>query len=162
MAGGTLPALWRRHFLDSAQLSPLITPDSSVVDVGSGAGFPGLVLAILGHRLTLVESDKRKAAFLREAARRTGTDVTIFPDRVEKLAGMFAVVTARAFAPLPRLLAQTQHLVGNDSQYLLLKGQDIEEELTAATTSWKMQVQRHPSRTDPRGAIVQLTQVQAR
>lgn len=162
MAGGTLPDVWRRHFLDSAQLSPLISPDSTVVDVGSGAGFPGLVLAVMGHRVTLVESDKRKAAFLREAARITTTEATVFADRAEKLTGRFAVITARAFAPLPRLLTLTQHLVDNSSRYVLLKGQDIDEELTAATTSWKMQVQRHPSRTDPRGVVVQLTQVQPR
>jgi 16S rRNA (guanine527-N7)-methyltransferase len=163
VAGATLPDLWRRHFLDSAQLAPHIPPGSTVIDIGSGAGFPGLVLALMGAgSVTLVESDKRKAAFLREAARRTGTDVAIFADRLENLVGQADVITARAFAPLPRLLAQSQHLVDNRSRYVLLKGQDIEDELTAATTSWKLRIERYPSRTDPRGTIVQLTQVQPR
>ena len=134
-----------------------------MIDLGSGAGFPGLVLAVMGAgRITLVESDKRKAAFLREAARITCTEVTVFADRVEKLRARADVITARAFAPLPRLLAASRHLVDARSQYLLLKGQDIEDELTAATTSWKLQVDRYPSRTDPRGVIVQLKQVQSR
>lgn len=163
VAKPTLPDLWQRHFLDSAQLAALIPPNARIVDVGSGAGFPGLVLAIMGAGdITLVESDKRKAAFLREAARITETDADIVADRVENLQIEAGVITARAFAPLPRLLDQTQHLVAKKTRYLLLKGQDIEEELTQATTSWKLQVERRPSRTDPRGVILQLTQVQRR
>lgn len=164
VGAATLPALWQRHFLDSAQLARWIpAPDATVLDVGSGAGFPGLVLAIIGAgRVTLAESDKRKAAFLREAARLAGTAVAVHAVRVEDWRATPDVITARAVAPLPRLLDQTAHLVGDTTQYLLLKGPDIEDELTAATISWKLQVERHPSLTDPRGVIVQLSQVRRR
>lgn len=163
VSAGTLPDLWIRHFLDSAQLAPHIAPGSQIVDVGSGAGFPGLVLAIMGAGpVTLIESDKRKSAFLREVARLTEAPAQVFAGRVEAFVGAADVITARAFAPLPRLLDQTQHLVTEKTQYLLLKGQDIEEELTQATTSWRLSVQRHSSRTDPRGVIVQLSQVHPR
>ncbi len=163
VAKTTIPDLWTRHFVDSAQLAPLITNRPRIIDVGTGAGFPGLVLAIMDlGSVILVESDKRKAAFLREVARQTQTDVRIIADRVESVREHADIITARAFAPLPRLLDLTQNLVDNETQYLLLKGQDIDEELTQATTSWNMTVERRPSRTDPRGVILQLTQVQRR
>ena len=163
VAKTTIPDLWTRHFLDSAQLAPLITEHPRIVDVGTGAGFPGLVLAIMDiGAVTLVESDKRKATFLREVARRTQTEVKIIADRVESVREHADIITARAFAPLPRLLDLTQNLVDNETRYLLLKGQDIDEELTQATTSWNMTVERRPSRTNPRGVILQLTQVQRR
>ena len=112
VAESTLADLWRRHFLDSAQLQALLPPAPEnrpleIVDLGSGAGFPGLVLAILGAgTVTLLESDQRKTTFLREAARLTNTEIIVINQRIEAISAIPAdVVTARALAPLPRLLS---------------------------------------------------------
>jgi 16S rRNA (guanine527-N7)-methyltransferase len=158
----TLDDLWRRHFLDSAQLLPLI-PDatSSLIDLGSGAGYPGLVLAILGvPGVELVEADSRKAAFLREAARTAAAEVTIRGCRVEAVPSHpVDVVTARACAPLERLLALGERFIGPYTTCLFLKGARAEEELTAAGKAWTMTVSRHPSRADPGGIVLSLQQV---
>lgn len=157
----TLADPWRRHFLDSAQLLPHL-PGSpvTVLDLGSGAGFPGLVLAILGgERLAahLVESDARKAAFLREAARVTGTAATIHNRRIEEL-GPFAVdvVTARALAPIAAILDLAAPFVAEQTQLLLLKGGQTHKELTEAQKNWTINANLHPSRSDPSGFIVQI------
>jgi len=158
----TLDDLWRRHFLDSAQLLPLIPRSArSLVDLGSGAGFPGLVLSILGvPGVELIEADSRKAAFLREAARVTAADVAIRGCRVEAVAPHAVdVVTARACAPLDRLLALTERFIGPSSICLFLKGARVEEELTVAGKAWTMAVSRHPSRADPGGNVLLLQQV---
>ena len=158
----TLGDLWRRHFLDSAQLFPLIPAGTqSLVDLGSGAGFPGLVLAILGVPVVeLVEADSRKAAFLREAARVTGAAVTIRGCRIEAVPPRVAdVVTARACAPLDRLLTLGERFIGPQTTCLFLKGERVEEELTAAGKAWTMTVSRHPSRADPGGSVLLLQQV---
>jgi len=159
---------WRRHFLDSAQLWSLLPPPGArprvLVDLGSGAGFPGLVLAILGAgAVHLIESDQRKAAFLRETARETGTDVTIHDCRIEDVPAFSAdVVTARAFAPLPRLLAAAAPFLrpatAEDSggMGLFLKGRSLQRELTDSLGKWKMQFDLHPSRTDPTAQILRL------
>ena len=162
---GTLDDLWRRHFLDSAQLLPLIPAGArSLVDLGSGAGFPGLVLAILGAKgVELVEADSRKAAFLREAARITGAAVVIRGCRTEAVVPHEAdVVTARACAPLDRLLALGKRFIGQRTTCLFLKGARAEEELTEAGKAWTMTVTRHPSRADPAGSILLLQQVASR
>jgi 16S rRNA (guanine527-N7)-methyltransferase len=158
----TLVDLWRRHFLDSAQLLPLLPPGvTSLVDLGSGAGFPGLVLAILGVAgVELVEADSRKAAFLREAARVSVTPVTIRGCRIEAVPPCAAdVLTARGCAPLDRLLALGARFIGPQTTCLFLKGAQVEEELTAAGKAWTMTVERHPSRADPGGSVLQLRQV---
>jgi len=166
----TLPDLWRRHFLDSAQLLPLIPaplPEGrarTLVDLGSGAGFPGLVLAILRPDLavTLVESDGRKAIFLAEAARATlgpaaKDRVSILRARAESLDPAPAdIVTARALAPLARLLGLAEHWLSTDSLCLFLKGADAAAELTEARKGWTMTVAEHPSLTDPRATILEI------
>lgn len=155
----TLPDLWRRHFLDSAQLFPLLPEGTRVlVDLGSGAGFPGLVLAILGvPEVHLIESDSRKAAFLREAARVAGVAVTVHNKRIEAVAGIAAdVVTARALAPLSDLLGWSHPFLGSRGTALFLKGQTLDDELTATTGSWSMHTERFASRTDPTGTIVRM------
>ena len=155
----TLPDLWRRHMLDSAQLRPLI-PDGaqSLIDLGSGAGFPGLVLAILGAPgVELVEADSRKAAFLREAARVTEANVTIRPCRIAALPPHpVDVVTARALAPLDRLLDLARPFLGPGTACLLPKGERAEEELTLARKDWTMIASRHHSIADPRGVVLRL------
>ncbi len=155
----TLPDLWRRHFLDSAQLLPLLPEGARVlVDLGSGAGFPGLVLAILGvPEVHLVESDSRKAAFLREAARVAGVSVTVHNKRIETVTGIAAdVVTARALAPLSDLLSWSFPFLGARGTGLFLKGQTLDDELTAAAKSWTLRCERFDSRSDPTGTILRV------
>jgi 16S rRNA (guanine527-N7)-methyltransferase len=158
----TLPDLWRRHILDSVQLRPLV-PDSSqsLIDLGSGAGFPGLVMAILGvPGVELVEADSRKAAFLREAARVTSAEVTIRPCRIQAVPPHpVDVVTARACAPLPRLLELAQPFLGPGTVCLFPKGERFAEELTLAREGWTMRVSVEQSLSDRRGIILRLEQV---
>ena len=160
----TLPDLWRRHFLDSAQLVPLLgAPKGTLVDLGSGAGFPGLVLAVMTDwRVHLVDSDQRKCAFLRQVALDCGVldRVTIHAKRIEQIAGIAAdVVTARACAPLDELLELAAPLVGEAGTCLFLKGAQVEEELTAAEHHWTMRLDKRGSITDPAGKLLIITQL---
>jgi 16S rRNA (guanine527-N7)-methyltransferase len=160
----SLEDLWQRHFWDSAQLVPLI-PDSAktIVDLGSGAGFPGLVLAeLLRGRvsMTLWEATGKKSAFLRAAAERMQLSVTVENRRMEDAPDQpFDVITARACAPLPRLLSYAQHFLGPNSVCLFLKGQNVGAELTEAHKSWKMKLRQIPSLTDPSGMILELREL---
>jgi 16S rRNA (guanine527-N7)-methyltransferase len=161
----TLDDLWRRHFLDSAQLLPLIPMGcESLADLGSGAGFPGLVLAILGVQgVELIEADSRKVAFLREAVRATGASVVIRGRRIEAVTPHAVdVLTARGCAPLSRLLPLGERFIGPQTTCLFLKGARTEEELTEAAKAWTMTAVRHPSRTDPGGSVLLLQQVAPR
>ncbi len=154
--------LWSRHVEDSLQLAPLIPPGAkTAIDLGSGAGFPGLVLAIAtGLRFALVEADQRKAAFLREAARVTGTAASVHAGRIEALALPPAdLVTARALASLPALLAWAAPLLAAGGVCLFPKGRGVEEELTAAAAGWHMQLRRVPSRTDPTATILCISEL---
>jgi 16S rRNA (guanine527-N7)-methyltransferase len=158
----TLGDVWRRHILDSAQLMPLIPAKARVLlDIGSGAGLPGLVLAILGVPVVhLVEADQRKCAFLREAARVTASAVQLHPKRLENLAVFRVdVITARAFAPLPSLLDQAEKFIDTHSILLILKGKTVGEELTEALKGWKMRATPHASVSDPSGTVLRLEQV---
>lgn len=159
---GTLADPWRRHILDSAQLVRHLPPRvASVVDLGSGAGLPGMVLAILGvPGMHLIESDQRKASFLREAARATETAVQVHAARIEEVAdGPADVVTARAVAPLPRLLELAEPFVGPDTRCLFLKGTRASSELTAASLHWHMVPQTFASLSDPTGVVLQLEEI---
>jgi 16S rRNA (guanine527-N7)-methyltransferase len=167
VGAATLPDIWQRHFLDSAQLYPFLPPQTRVVcDIGSGAGFPGLVLAIVAEaagrdiQWHLVESDARKAAFLAEAARvtRIAGAVKIHPVRAEGLAGRMGadVITARAVAPLETLLGYAQPLVKPDGLCLFLKGETVEDELTIARQRWAFLLEKHPSKSDPAGVILAI------
>jgi 16S rRNA (guanine527-N7)-methyltransferase len=157
---GTLKDLWRRHMLDSGQLLPLIPPGARrLIDLGSGAGFPGLVLAILGvPEVHLVEADARKCAFLREAVRRVGAvNVTIHNRRIEAMpAESFDVVTARALAPLPDLLTLAQRFAGPGTVYLFPRGRGVDEELIRSPETATMRLERIASRTEPGAAILKL------
>jgi 16S rRNA (guanine527-N7)-methyltransferase len=159
----TLPDLWRRHMLDSAQLAPLVPGGTrTLLDLGSGAGFPGLVLAILGaaEAVHLVEADARKCAFLREAAVRTGTAVTLHNSRIDAVAPFEAdAVTARALAPLPKLLSLAAPFLGPESVCLLHKGARWQDELTEAGKDWIMRADRQVSLTDPNAVILRLTEL---
>jgi len=156
---------WRRHVLDSAQLLPFMPSGArTLVDLGSGAGLPGLVLAILGvPDVHLVESDQRKAAFLREAARISAAPVTIHAQRAERLGSLVAdVVTARALAPLPDLLDIAERFLSNHSICLFLKGKGAGDEVAEAAKRWQFTARLEPSRSDRMGAIVRLDQVSRR
>jgi 16S rRNA (guanine527-N7)-methyltransferase len=158
----TAPDLWMRHMLDSAQLFPLIPAGTkTLLDLGSGAGFPGLVLGIMGiPGVTLVEADQRKCAFLREAARIGGASVTILAKRIEAVAPFPAdVITARALAPLADLLDWSAPFLAKNTRCLFLKGQNVEVELTQAHKRWTLTTDQRPSRTDPRGTIVCIDEV---
>ena len=156
---GTVEDLWRRHMLDSAQLLPLIPAETtSLVDFGSGAGFPGLVLAICGVKNThLIESNRKKCTFLREVARETGAPVTIHNERVEEIESFQAdIITSRALAPLSKLLDMAGPFMTKHSILLFLKGKHADWELTDAAKEWKMRVDQIPSHTDPEGLILRL------
>ena len=155
----TLADPWRRHILDSAQLAAhLPAGAANLVDLGSGAGFPGMVLALLGvGGVHLIEADRRKAQFLREVARATGAPATIHAARIERMQDWpAAVVTARALAPLPRLLELADRFLVSDSVCLLLKGKSVERELTNARVSWHMVSETFPSLSDPLGTVLKL------
>ena len=158
VAKSTLPDLWSRHFWDSAQLAPLIPGAAhSLADLGSGAGFPGLVLAALRPDLavTLHEATTKKCAFLQFAAERMGIPVTVQNARLEDLPpSRFDVITARALAPLPQLLGYAQNFAGPNSVCLFLKGQNVGVELTEAHKYWNIKTSQVPSQTDPSAAIV--------
>jgi 16S rRNA (guanine527-N7)-methyltransferase len=159
VGSATLADPWRRHFLDSAQLAKHL-PDAAtnLADLGSGAGFPGMVLALLGVAgVHLIEADRRKAQFLREVARATGARVAIHAERIERMQGWpAAVITARALAPLPRLLELARGFLSADSVCLFLKGRSAERELTEARVSWHMVATTFPSLSEPTGMVVQL------
>jgi 16S rRNA (guanine527-N7)-methyltransferase len=158
VAKSTLPDLWRRHFWDSAQLVPLIPQTAqSLGDLGTGAGFPGLVLAAMRPDLavTLHEATTKKCDFLQAAAERMGVAVTIQNARLEDLpCHPFDVVTARALAPLSQLLRYAQNFVRPNSVCLFLKGQNVGVELTEAHKYWNIKASQVPSQTDPSAAIV--------
>lgn len=187
VAPGTLDVIWRRHFADSAQLLRLAPVGArNWADLGSGAGFPGLVLALLRagsavpapeavsvateFRAVLVESDTRKCAFLAEVVRKTGLGgritVEIVNDRIEKAATRASlsavdVVTARALAPLDRLLGLSRPYFTAQTVGLFLKGREVEAEIEEARRNWAFDLVVRPSRVDAKGRIVEIRGLKA-
>ncbi len=161
----SLDDVWRRHVLDSAQLMDhLPIPAGRLVDLGSGAGFPGLVLAILGAGdVHLIESDARKCAFLSEVNRATGAGATIHAARLENLESLAAdIVVSRALAPLDTLIGHAlRHLVPG-GRCLFHKGRNVDQELTESAKNWKMRVSRIRSISDPSGTILDLEDIRHR
>lgn len=165
VAPSSLNALWTRHFLDSAQLLDFApTAAKTWIDIGSGAGFPGLVIAIMrpNFDVTLVESDRRKCVFLRETARATGTDLTVLESRIEDVEQTADIVSARALAPVSKLLEWSYSLRAPGGVALFLKGENVENELTEANHLWHTEFEQHRSRTDPRGSILAVTEFHRR
>ena len=159
VGAATLEDAWRRHILDSAQLRRHLPSGAPVIaDLGSGAGFPGLVLAILGAGpVHLIESDGRKAAFLNEARRITGADATVHPVRIESYSGPRAdAVVSRALAPLARLLDYAERVAKPGGKALFLKGRQWEDELTEARAAWHIETSHHPSLADPAGVVLDI------
>jgi 16S rRNA (guanine527-N7)-methyltransferase len=162
---GTLADIWRRHVLDSAQLLPLVPADArAVLDLGSGAGFPGLVLAVMGTApVQLVERNSRKCAFLREVVRATEAAASVHNCRIEDLKPFAAdVITARAVAPLEKLLAHTRPFLAGGGLCLFLKGRTAQRELTDSAKNWMMTVTRIDSISDPSGVILKLEDISPR
>jgi 16S rRNA (guanine527-N7)-methyltransferase len=173
VAPSTLGDVWHRHFADSAQLMAFATPgEGRWLDVGSGAGFPGMVLAILRSeispaRSTLIESDTRKAAFLAEVGRKTGVAVDILPTRIEITSTRVKVdevqcVTARALAPLPRLLGLVLPYYSERTIGMFLKGREVAAEIEEARKSWDFSVDLKPSLTDPEGRVALIGELRAK
>lgn len=169
----TLESVWHRQFADSAQLVRFAPEAKRWVDLGSGAGFPGLVVAILLHetggRVQLVESDLKKCAFLREVARQTGIVVDIVDTRIESFSTQvrideadIGVISARALAPLDRLLELSSALFSRTTLGLFLKGRDFRSELDEAERHWAFESAVAPSLTDASGRIVQVRALKAR
>jgi 16S rRNA (guanine527-N7)-methyltransferase len=161
IADSTVPRLWTRHVADSLQLLDLA--DGPIwADLGSGGGFPGMVLACAlagtpGHAVHLIESREKKVAFLRDAVRVTGAPATIHAGRIEDITNTLPkidVIAARALAPLPKLLDYVYPLVQKGVKALLMKGQDVAVELTQASKYWRIDAQCVPSKTDPAGRIL--------
>ena len=166
VSAASLAEVWRRHILDSVQLLRFVPDDArSLVDLGSGAGFPGLVLAILlndrpAFRTVLYEATRKKCDFLRAAAERTGVAPEIRNARVEEAAPEpFDVVTARALAPLDKLLGYAHSFQGSRTVNLFLKGQSVGAELAIAHKCWSMKVMQHPSRSDPSGTVLVIREL---
>lgn len=171
IGASTVPHLWTRHIADSLQLLDL-APNARVwVDLGSGAGFPGLVIACAladtpGAQVHLVESTGKKATFLREAARLTQAPAVVHAERIERFVEGFSgpvdVVTARALAPLKSLLDQSVSLLKTGALGLFPKGQDVDAELTEATKYWNIKVNLAPSRTESKSRIVVVQALERR
>lgn len=171
IAPSTLREVWTRHIADSLQLLPLAPKARTWVDLGSGGGFPGLAIACVlageaGARVHLVESNGKKAAFLREAARVTDSPALVHQMRAEKFGESCAepvdVVTARALAPLKTLCGQAFPFLSRGAIGLFPKGQDIDAELTEAAKYWRLEASKVPSKTSPEGSIVVIRGLEAR
>jgi 16S rRNA (guanine527-N7)-methyltransferase len=154
--------IWQRHIQDCTQLVPFIPPGGRVIDIGSGGGLPGLVLAIAASAVVeLVEADRRKAAFLRHAAAVLGLNCKVHAGRVDQLGLPPAErVTARAVAPLPRLLPLLEPLLLPGGEAVLLKGQGVQDEIAAARREWRFSHRIYPSKTSPTGAIVVIARLE--
>jgi 16S rRNA (guanine527-N7)-methyltransferase len=171
VAPSTLPQVWTRHIADSLQLLDF-APDARVwIDLGSGGGFPGIPLACAladrpGVQFHLVESNGKKAAFLREAVRITDAPVTIHAERIEKFGDSFSgradAVTARALAPLKLLCDQAFPLITRGAIGLFPKGQDVEAELTETAKYWTFTADLEPSKTNPDARIVIVRSLESR
>ena len=171
VAPSTLPNLWTRHISDSLQLLTIAPSARTWVDLGSGGGFPGVVLACAlaetpGAVVHLVERNAKKAAFLREALRVTQSPGVVhladIGDSVDRITGPVDCVTARAVAPLHQLIGFAEPLVRKGAKALFLKGQDVEAELTESTKYWNIDPHLHSSLTGGHGWIVELNRIERR
>ena len=166
VANSTLDDRWRRHFLDSAQLFSHIRGVHgdkliSIVDIGSGAGFPGLVLSIMGLGTAhMVEANGRKCVFMNQIVRATGADAHIHNVRIESFdAAEIDLIVSRACAKINQLLAWSEPLISKTTELWLLKGEGVEEELTQAKSSWNMKVDRFESLSSETGTVLRLSEL---
>lgn len=166
----TMPDIWQRHILDSAQLLRLAPDALDWVDLGSGGGFPGAVVAILvadrpdGH-VRLVESNNKKCAFLRTALVELGFRPEVYPIRIETAITGWKppqIVTARALAPLSKLVAMTEPWLAAGTRALFHKGGEYRGEIKLAHDTWNLDLIEHPSKVDPHGVILDIVGIQRR
>ncbi len=171
VASGTLPEIWRRHVADSAQLVPLFPAAARWLDLGSGGGFPGMIVAILtadrpGACVHLVESNTRKCAFLRTAVRETGAPAVVHQGRIEDVLAGWAepveVITARALAALPELLRMTAGLIGPERRAAFLKGADYRREIDEAAEAFDVDLVVHGSRVADDSVILEVRRAVAK
>lgn len=166
VSASTLDSLWERHILDSAQLVAFEPEEGATwADIGSGAGLPGIVVALLvAGPVTLIEPRRLRAEFLARALPELGLQdrVRVAPEKAERVAGRFGVITARAVASLDKLLALSTHLSTRKTHWLLPKGRSAQSELAEARQHWHCDSRIVPSRTDPEAGIVVLRNVKAR
>ncbi|HEY1448506.1 MAG TPA: 16S rRNA (guanine(527)-N(7))-methyltransferase RsmG [Caulobacteraceae bacterium] len=160
----TLANFWVRHFLDSAQLLILAPGARTWADLGAGAGFPGVILAILlagqhGVRVHLVESMAKRCRFLAEVVSALDLPAEIHHGRAEQMALKVEVVTARACAPLTRLLGFARPTLTRRTKGLFLKGVEVDTELVEARKSWRFDLAIHPSLSDPRGRVLEVSEL---
>jgi 16S rRNA (guanine527-N7)-methyltransferase len=167
ISNATFPSVWTRHIADSAQLTALAPKAKRWVDMGSGAGFPGLVIAIQlaqtpGAIVHCIESDGRKCAFLREATRATGAAAVIHPERVEaiepKSLGAVDAVTARAFAPLPLTLKLARPWMESGAIAVFPRGESARDQITALPEAWAYAIETLQSVVNPKAAILRIRQ----
>ena len=164
VARSTIPGLWQRHFLDSAQVFVQLPESTRVlVDMGSGAGLPGLVIAVLAAeaqpnlKVVCIESDQRKAVFLRTVIRELDLNASVITNRIENIDPIGAdVVAARALAPLPTLLSLATRHLRPDGAAIFLKGSGYLQEVGQAESEWVFDIQTIPSKTDSEGAVLIL------
>ncbi len=162
VSASTLPNLWDRHFKDSLQLLPYLPKEkASLIDFGSGAGFPGLVLAIASPKtltVTLVESDLKKCLFLENVSRETMTHVTILRERIESLSTEVNgdIITARGLSSLSLLLTYAVPNMKRNAICLFLKGKEVDKEILDAQKKWEFDLEIFPSLTDSRGSILKI------
>jgi 16S rRNA (guanine527-N7)-methyltransferase len=161
----TIEQAWHRHFLDALQLLPMIENlNAKIVDLGSGGGFPGMVIAIAGAgNMHLVESDTKKILFLREVARITDTTITLHHARIEDAPTQNAdIITSRACSPLATLLQLASHYVSHETICLFHKGKNYSKEIEDALVDWEFNIATTPSVTDTQSAILKLTSIRKR
>ena len=170
VAAKSMGELWDRHMLDSAQILPFLTPDASIVaDFGSGAGFPGLAIAIQAkyahpdRTVHLFESGGKKATFLKTVSRETNVPTQVWADRIENVAPAGAnIITARAFAPLDRLFPLANYHLAEGGSLVLLKGRTFRSEIDDAQSDWQFDWRAKPSLTDPDGVVLQIESLKSR
>ncbi len=162
----TLPEIWHRHILDSAQLAPLLPKNTmKIADLGSGGGFPGLVLAAVQKaEVHMFEANAKKVAFLEEALRQMKVTAKVYRQRLELNVAPpsmpdVQVVTARAFAPLTELLGYAAPFMAKGAKGLFHKGQDVDTELTTAAKAWNITSLKHSSLTDSRSVILEVKEL---
>ncbi|MEX0954728.1 MAG: 16S rRNA (guanine(527)-N(7))-methyltransferase RsmG [Rhizobiaceae bacterium] len=170
-APSTLPGMWSRHILDSAQIWPMAPDAKTWLDLGSGGGFPGIVLAILlrerpGASLAMVESSRKKAAFLRSAVAQAAAPAVVHAARIEDFAlrnpGTVDVVTARALAPLPALLGLARPWLEAGATAIFHKGRDYRREIEESRDAWQFDLVEHPSVIDAASVILEINDLKKR
>lgn len=162
ISNSTLENIWKRHFLDSAQIFNLLSdPTKSIFDLGSGAGFPGMILSLMGApKISLLESDSRKAIFLSEVIRSTGASAKVVNERIESANDLAHTIVSRACASLDKLLFYSYRLLEPKGECVFLKGKNTDQEIKEAQKNWLFHVEQIPSCVDSEGVILKISDLQ--